>query len=298
MLEGAKMKKTEFAFVQEEGDRQLSLDAGKHDDYMLPEFARDVPVSSKKHESADTVTQEYDWKESKSQCIRVKRIDFRKGEEGLLDLYRIAARDGADSICFKHNNGTYILRKTVKEIAQALYNAYGKIKGAVEIIAGFLRTELGNDYVISKVEHESWAFDRRIAKANVHFTDVDALERKERSRLVEMITEKIAELHATNLIIGRFTLNNILLGRNDMVFTDLRKLRVSRRRAFVIDEFKSVLQYLFAIGLATKEDVYAAIAIYAAENEEGCQEWYHDRTGKKASDQLDIVSRIEEDVYS
>ena len=292
------MKKTEFAFVQEEGDRQLSLDAGKHDDYMLPEFTKEVPVSSRKHESADTIAQEYEWKEGKSECIRVKRIDFRKGEDDLLDLYRVAARDGADSICFKHNKSTYILRKTVKEIAQALYNAFGKIKGAVENIVGFMRTALGNDYVISKVESESWAFDKRIAKANVHFTDVDSLDRKGRSRLVEMITERLAELHATNLIIGRFTLNNILLGRNDMKFTDLRKLRVSRRRAFVIDEFKSALQYLFAIGLATKEDVYTSIALYTAQNEEGCMEWYLDRTGKKASDQLDIVSRIEEEVYS
>lgn len=292
------MKKTEFAFVQEEGDRQLSLDAGKHDDYMLPEFTKEVPVSSRKHESGETVSQEYEWKESKSECIRVKRIDFRRNEDGLLDLYRVAARDGADSICFRHNNSTYILRKTVKEIAQALYNAYGKIKGAVENIVGFLRTALGNDYVISKVEHESWAFDKRIAKANVHFTDVDSLDRGGKSRLVEMISERIAELHATNLIIGRFTLNNILLGRNDMRFTDLRKLRVSRRRAFVIDEFKSILQYLFAIGLATKEDVYCSIAYYAAQNEDGCREWYMDRTGKKASDQLDIVSRIEEEIYS
>jgi hypothetical protein len=292
------MKKTEFAFVQEEGDRQLSLDAGKHDDYMLPEFTKEVPVSSRKQESGETVSQEYDWKESKSECIRVKRIDFRKGEDDLQNFYRVAARDGADSICFKHNDSTYILRKTVKEIAMALYNAYGKIRGAVENIVGFMRTALGNDYVISKVEHESWAFDKRIAKANVHFTDVDTLDRAGKSRLVEMITEKIAELHATNLIIGRFTLNNILLGRDDMLFTDLRKLRVSRRRAFVIDEFKSVLQYLFAIGLATKEDVYCSIAYYAAQNEEGCREWYSDRTGKKASDQLDIVGRIEEDVYS
>ncbi|MFH0885241.1 MAG: hypothetical protein V1861_06030 [Candidatus Micrarchaeota archaeon] len=292
------MKKTEFAFVQEEGDRQLSIDAGKHDDYMLPEFARDVPTSSKKSEAGGTVSQDYEWKASKSECIRVKRIEFRKDEDDLLDLYRVAARDGADSICFKHNSTTYILRKTVREIAQALYNAYAKIQGAVENIVGYLRTALGNDYVISKVDHESWSFDKRISKANVHYSDVDALDRKGKGRLVEMITEKIAELHAKNLIIGRFTLNNILLGHDDMKFTDLRKLRVSRKRAFVIEEFKSILQYLFAIGLATKEDVYCSIAFYAAQNEEGCKEWYQDKTGRKAADSLDVVGRIEEEVYS
>jgi hypothetical protein len=292
------MKKTEFAFVQGESDRQLSIDAGKHDDYMLPEFARDVPTSSRKSESGGTVSQEYEWKESRSEAIRVKKIEFRKAEDELFDLYRVAARDGADSICFKHNNSTYILRKTVREIAQALYNAYGKIQGAVENIVGYMRTVLGNDYVISKIEHESWAFDKRIAKANVHFTDVDSLDRRGKCRLVEMITERIAELHARNLIIGRFTLNNILLGHDDMRFTDLRKLRVSRRRAFVIEEFKSVMQYLFAIGVASKEDIYCSIALYAAQNEDGCREWYYDKTGQKASDQLDVVGRIEQDIYS
>lgn len=291
------MKKTEFAFMQSPEDRQTSLDAGKQEDYELPEFSKEVPASSKKRESGDTVTVEYEWKESQAQRVKVKRIDFRKGEN-LSDLYRIAARDGADSICFRHNGSTYILRKTVREIAQALYNAYGKIKGALENVVGYMHTVLGNDYVLSKVESESWAFDKRIAKGDVHYVDVDTLDSKCKDRLVEMIAENIADLHAENLIIGRFTLNNILLSSNDMKFTDLRKLRVSRRRAFVIEEFKSILQYLFAIGLATREDIYCAIAYYAARNEEGCNEWYQEKNGKKTPDQLDIVGKIEEEVYN
>jgi hypothetical protein len=291
------MKKTEFALVQGEGDRLLSIDAGKHDDYELPEFTREVPLSSRKKDSGDSVSIDYDWKESKAQTLRVKRITFRKDED-LAGLYRIAARDGADSISFRHNNTTYILRKTVREIAEALYNAYGKIKGALENIVGFLRTAIGSEYVIAKVEKDSWAFDRRVAKAGINYVDVDGLERKSKSRLVEMITENISNLHKSNLIIGRFTLNNILLGDNDVKFTDLRKLRVSRKRAYVIDEFKSILQYLFAIGLASRDDIYYSIAYYTANNEEGCSEWYSEHTGKKPSDQLDIVSKIEEGVYS
>lgn len=291
------MKKTEFSFVQDEGDRLHTIEAGKHDDYELPEFTKEVPAASRRKEAGDSVSIEYDWKSLKSDMIRVKRIEFRKDMD-LSGLYRVAARDGADSITFRHENSTYILRKTVREIAQALYNAYGKIKGSIENIVGFLRTALGNDYVISKIEHESWAFDRRIAKGDIHYTDVDSLDRKSKSRLVEMVCEGIAGLHASNLILGRFSLNNILLSDKDLTFTDLRKLRVSRRRSFVIDEFKSVLQYLFAIGLATREDIYAAIAYYTSENEEGCNEWYQDRIGRKPSDQLDIVGRIEQEVYS
>ncbi len=292
------MKKTEYAEsrIPKAEERQQMLDAGKQNDYALPEFTKEVPLSSKKHEHGEKVTVEYEWEKSTSPSIRVDRIDFRKNEK-LSGLYRVAARDGADSICFMHKNTTYILRKTAREIALALYNAYGKIKGAVENIVGYLRTVLGNDYVISRVEGESWAFDRRIARSNVNYVDVDTLDKKNKRRLCEMITERIAELHSNSLIMGRFTLNNVLLGENDMRFTDLRKLRVSRRKSFVIDEFKSILQYLFAVGVASRDDIYCSIAYYAAQNEESCNEWYLDKTGKKAEDELDLVTSIEDEVY-
>lgn len=291
------MKKTEYALVQATEDKLQSIGAGKHDDADLPEFAKEVPVSSRTHESGDKTTVEHEWKDTRHDIILVKRADFRKGET-LADLYRVPARDGVDSVCFSHNNCVYIARKTVGEVAQALYNAYGKIRGAIECIAGYIKTVLGSYYVISKVENGSWVFDKRVARHGLNYSDVDDLDTKGKCRLTEMITEKIAELHASSLILGRFTLNNILLCGDDMRFTDLRKLRVSRKKSFVIEEFKSILQYLFAIGVANREDVYASIAYYAALNEQGCSEWYREKTGKKASDQLDIVGRMEEEVYS
>ncbi len=293
------MKKTEYAeaHIPSADEKLHELETGKHDEYELPEFSREVPVSSRRHESGNDVTMEYGWKRSEGPSIRISRVTFRDGED-LSDFYRVAARDGADSICFRHNSATYIARKTAHEIAQALYNAYGKIKGVLENIVGYLRTVLGNDYVISKVEHDSWVFDRRIAKGNIQYVDMDTLKPKNRSRLTEMIAEKIAELHAGNLIIGRFTLNNVLLSGDDMKLSDLRKLRVSRKKSYVIEEFKSILQYLFAIGFATREDIYCAIAHYAARNEENCTEWYWEKTGKKPEDQFDVAARIEEEVYN
>jgi hypothetical protein len=157
---------------------------------------------------------------------------------------------------------------------------------------------LGNEYVVSRVEPDSWVFDRRIARGDIKYVDMDTLKPKNRSRLTEMIADKIAELHAGNLIIGRFTLNNIILSGEDMKFSDLRKLRVSRKKSYVIEELKNVLQYLFAIGFATREDVYGAIAHYAARNEENCIEWYQEKTGKKTADSFDIVTKIEEEVYN
>ncbi len=293
------MKKTEYSelHVPDTAERLTVLEAGKREDEQLPEFTKEVPISSKKKESKDMVTVEYGWNKSSSPSIRIKKMEFRAGES-LAGLFRVAARDGTDSISFVYQNTTYILRKTVKEIAQAIYNAYGKIKGALENIVGFLRTELGTDYVISKVDSESWAFDSRISKGGVHYVDVDGLDRESKSRLVTLVTEKISALHSDNLIMGRFTLNNILLGENDMKLTDLRRMRASRKRSYVIEEFKSILQYLFSLEIASREDVYVSLACYAAENEKSCDEWYQSKTGKKASDELDIVTRLEEEIYS
>jgi hypothetical protein len=293
------MKKIEYAETRiPSADEKLhELEGGKHDDYELPDFSREVPVTSRRHDNGNDVTVEYDWKRTESPSIRINRLTFRNGED-LSELYRIAARDGADSISFRHNNTMYIARKTVHEIAQALYNAYGKIKGVLENIVGYLHTVLGNEYVVARVEQDSWVFDRRIARGGIQYVDMDTLKTKNKSRLTEMIAEKISELHASNLIIGRFTLNNIILSGDDMKFSDLRKLRVSRKRSYVIEEFKNVLQYLFAIGFATREDVYSAIAHYAARNEENCAEWYQEKTGKKAADSFDIATKIEEEVYN
>jgi len=291
------MKRMEYTFVSSEQDIAHSIDHSKHDDYELPEFVKQVPISTKKQEGQESITLEHTWKTANCESVRVKKITFRKGEE-FGDLYRLAVRDGADSITFKHNNVVYVMRKTVREIAEALFNAYGKIKGALEAIVGYLRTVSGNDYVISRADDDSWSFDRRIAKKGIAYVDVDSLDRQHKGKLVEMITEKIADLHSNNLIMGRFTLNNVLISGKDMKFTDLRKLRVSRKKSFVIDEFKAVLQYLFTIGIAGREDVYAAVAYYAAKNEENCSQWYKERQGESSSDELDVVTRLEQEVYS
>ncbi len=288
------MKKPDYVMRMNENKKEELV---KSDDYELPEFTKEVPVSSKKSTEEGSVRIDYEWGAVNSPSIKVKKIEFREGED-LQNMFRINARDGADSISFVHNGRTYLLRKTVKEIARAIYNAYGRIKGIVEHVIGYLRTVAGSDYTISKVDSESWAFDKRIAKGGINLVDVDNLDSASKSKLMEMVTEKISELHSNSLIIGRFTLNNILLGRDDIKLTDLRRLRVSRRRAYVIDEFKAILQYLYAIGVASKDDIYVSVATYAGANEKSCNEWYEQKTGKKPNEQIDIVDRIEEEIYN
>jgi hypothetical protein len=75
-------------------------------------------------------------------------------------------------------------------------------------------------------------------------------------------------------------------------------MRESRQKTFVIDEFKEILQYLFSNGLATRDDIYSSIAIYAGENQANLENWYREKTKKKSTDLFEVVSKLEEEVYS
>ena len=294
------MKKTEYtgSRLLSDEEKRHELDAEKLDDYELPEFSKEVPTASKITNSKEGITVQHEWKNTKSPSIKIKKFIFRK-EEALADLYRVAARDGADSLCFKHNGVTYIIRKTIADVAQALYNAYKKLGSSLETIVGYFRTVLENDYVLAKVsDQDCWAFDKRIARGDLKYLDVGDLQRNERTKLGELITEKIAELHAGNLVLGRFSLNNVLLGKNGLMLSDLRKLRATRKRSYPIDEFKSILQYLFGIGVAAREDIYSSVAYYTTKNESRCKEWYFEKTGKKTDDSFDIALKLEEEVYN
>jgi len=292
------MKKTEYAASvgSSAEDRLLELESEKMDENELPEFSREVPLSASRKDTEAETEIEYEWKESLGPSIRVSRMTFVKGA-GLEDVFKVHARDGADSVSFNHRGSTYILRKTVGEVAKALVRASAKIGSIVEQIVGHIRTALGNEYVISKVTSECWAFDRRIAKGPLKCIDLESIEPAGRSRLVELIAERISELHSRNLVMGRFTLNNLLFCEQDLRLSDLRRMRVSRKRSYVVEEFKSILQYLFAIGIARREDIYAAIATYTARNEESAMEWYSERTGKSTNDPFDVAERMEREVY-
>ncbi|MFH1521093.1 MAG: hypothetical protein ABID61_05600, partial [Candidatus Micrarchaeota archaeon] len=95
------MKKVEYSFVHSSDDRLHSLSTEKHDDYTLPDFTKEVPVATKKDEKQNSITLSHSWRPTKSEMVLIKRITFRDSEK-FEDLYRIAARDGADSITFKH----------------------------------------------------------------------------------------------------------------------------------------------------------------------------------------------------
>ncbi len=293
------MKKTEYADIQyfESSDPRVDLDLEKKDETALPNFVKEVPTSSKRSESNGSVKLDHAWKNSNSDRIRTQEIAFNIDEQ-LSDVYMVNARDGSDTISLMHSNCVYILRKTTKEVAKAIYSMSSKIQDGVESVVGWLKTVLGNYYLISKIDHFAWSFDSRLAKhANLLHVDCDKLDDSQRKKLCDLVVTNLATLHSRKFVLGRFTLNSIILTNDGAKFTDLRNLRSARRLSSCVEEFNSLMQYLFAIGLMKEEDRYLAIATYNAMNEDACSEWYKEKAGKKAAEPIAITDLIEDEIF-
>ena len=125
----------------------------KSDDTALPEFVKEVP-SSKKSIYGSSVSISYSWKQNFGDFIKIKSIEYRDGED-LSDLYRINGKDGVDSIVLKHKSVSYILRKTTRDVANALYTSCEKLRAYLENVVGHIRTLLGHFYIISKISAPS-----------------------------------------------------------------------------------------------------------------------------------------------
>lgn len=274
------------------GERQEEIDEAKSEDGDLPVFSREVPVSSERHITNEGVSVEYSWKEPESRCIKVKNMLFRESEK-LGDLYRIGRKDGIDRVVIRKNERTYLLRKTSSDIAKALYRIAGKIGNSVEKIVGYLKTLFGSNYVISVVESDAWTFDHSLCCDNVKCVDIEDMELPQKKKISDLIVEKLSSLHSRNLILGNFSLDNLLIHNNGLKFTDLRKLRASRKKTFITGEFMTVMRYLLSAGMMEKEDIPHSVAYYSTENDEGCREWYVDTYGKKPKDEVEIISAIE-----
>jgi hypothetical protein len=293
------MKKVEYSglTIPAAEDKQLELDSSKKDEATLPNFSKEVPVSSSKSEYGNSIKKEYNWKKSSTTQILVKQITYCKEEE-LNNTYRFEVRDGADSVSIAINNTVYILRKTTKEIAKALYSTYSSAMEGLEGIVGWIATVLGNYYVISKIEKSCWAFDKRLVRnGNIYPLDHDKMDENEKKNLCEMLIRKIAALHSKGLVLGRFTINSVLVYSDGIKFTDLRGLRNSRKASYGVEEFKSLMQYLFALGIVDVEDRYFSVALYHSANELACNEWYCEKTGKRSKESLDVTNEIEKEVF-
>jgi hypothetical protein len=283
--------------LHQKEERKLALD--KNDDAKIPAFAQDVAVSSKKKVAGETVTVDFSWKEptaaSEIDSTHVSHLVFRNGE-GLENFSKLTVRDGYDSVSVKYNRITYFLRKTSEDVARALYNAAGKISGGIENVIGYLSTVLGNFYVISRIDKGTWTFDSKMANEQVGLVEVNDFDAEHKEKLAELATEQLRALHKQRLVLGKFSLSNMLLTANSLIFTDLRKLRVSRKSSLFVDEFISALRYLVQNGIATKADATHAVMAYSVDMEDACNCWYRERHGKSATDAMTVVEEMEKEL--
>lgn len=287
----------ELRFEKDVLDRS-SLDAEKKDEIALPEFVKELPKSKKKKESAELVTVDYTWGNVSEQGMKIKTIEYRKAE-ALDDLYRINKPEGSDNVVLKHNTRVYVLRKAAKNVVLALINASSRLKGLVENVVGWLKTLFGSVYMIVKVDAGSRTLDQRLENGSeVDVVSSERLNAQNKERLCEAVVERMVELQKNGLILRNFSVNNIWLTGDSVVFADLRNLKLTKKKSVMVDEFRKTLSHLSNAGLASKADVFAAIAYYIAAMEDGCSEWYAEKKGKQANDHFKVALEIERMVYN
>lgn len=284
---------------QKLNDLKKNLQSEKEDDWKMPVFSKEFPVQVKKREEKDGITIDYYWKQQEKAAeidyMKVQQVKFRQGEN--LDyLPKVNARDGLDRISINHLGITYFLRKTSEEIAIALYNAAVKITGSIESIVGYLRTTLGNFYIISSIERGSWVFDERLKGGQVNLADVSKLDSSHRERLAELAVETLANLHKQKLVLGKFGLENLLITTRELLFTDLRRMRVSRKSSLFVDEFIGALRYLMSRGIARRCDAVHAAMAYSVEMKDACDSWYLERNGRHAAEEMELFGEMEKEI--
>lgn len=266
----------------------------KHDDMALPGFVKEIPTDVKRNESGgtDTVTIDYKWESASEGNIKIKRLVFRKGEpfEG---LYRINIDKEESTFSLEQKGAIYIFRKTSEDVADALFEAARSVKTCAEDIVGYIKTVLGNVYMIAKTIKGSWTFDRELANGEIKHIDHDKLTEQQKRRLFDLIIEGLVELNASKLLLKDFSLNNVMLTNKSLVFTDLRNLRAARKKGSLVEEFRKTLRYLIAQGFGAKEDAYKAAAYYCAALSDTCDAWYYEKTGTKPSDSYEVAVTLE-----
>ncbi|MBI2079193.1 hypothetical protein HYT84_00380 [Candidatus Micrarchaeota archaeon] len=273
----------------------------KLDDTSIPNFTKDIPESTKVNDLGSTTLINYKWPEltapSEIDSLKITKIEIKKGEP-LSGISKITIRDGKDSLVVRLRGVLYLLRKTSEDVAKSLLRLSFKLKLSVEEIVGYLKTIIGNTYVISKLEHGNWTFDEKISVEGLNNVSIDRLDRSHRERLTELLVDKMVELHSKKLVLGISNLRNVLLTNRDLIFTDLRNLRLSKKPELLVKEFILTLKYLFSSGIANRADIIHAASYYSTALEEDCRTWHRSKSGKKSPDHFAILTSMEKEILS
>jgi len=289
------MKKFEFLDVVKAAQvkkKSIGSELEKKDESELPAFVKEIPVSFKRREEDEVITVDYNWPALQEDNIKIKKLILRKGEQ-LEGLYRIYLEKEVDSFTLQYKNAVYVFRKTTEDVAKAIFTATKNVKTGIENIAGYIKTVIGSFFLISKLIVNSWAFDKAISTDGIRLINKEKLTSAQKKRLFDLIVEKLVEINSVGLVLRDFTLNNVLLTNDSIVFTDLRKLRAVKKKPMLVEEFRRTLRYLISAGLGEKEHTYGAVAYYCAAHTKTCETWYNEKNGKDG-DSYSIASAIEE----
>jgi hypothetical protein len=289
------MKKIEYLEFQSKLEEKKEERELKLEDTKLPFFSTEVPVSSQKIENDSVVTVTHDWNDSEAPWIRVKKAEYLRGED-LDGVYSINVRDGIEKAMVKKPGFSYILRKASRIVARSLFSAMRKTKLCIEKVVGFLTTLCGNTYIISRINKGTWSFDKSIHDENVNILEIESLQSSEKDRLFEMVAEKMTELHSNRFLMRDFSMENVIMTDNEICFADPRNLRTTRKLSVLADEFKAVLKYLVSLGMS-RGATYQSIATYATSVRDASDEWYTEKTGKKANGEMELASEFEKDLF-
>jgi len=292
------MKKFDYSekYVPSESDRIGELEEAKNDEKEIPYYSKEVPESSSKKYDGKMAVVTYNWKNIYETTLKIREIRYEDGND-LEGLYKVNVRDGVDRTAFNYKGKTYIIRKVVKTVAKEIYENAKKVSDVVEKIIGWLKTVAGNYYSITKLDKEAWLFDKELKAEGIKILDKDKLSEENKRVLFEQVLEKTADLHLKDYILGKFSMDSIMLYDNAVLFTDLRMLKTTRKLSFLVKEFKRVLSVLQTNGFASEEEFAYAVRYYVTENPKGCREWFKEEMKKEPENDEEIAEKLEERLY-
>lgn len=292
------MKKFDYLekSIPSESGLRGEIEEAKGDEKEIPYNSKEVPESSSKKYEGKMAVITYNWKNIYETTLKVKEIRYEDGND-LEGLYKVHVRDGTDKTAFNFRGKTYIIRKVVKTVAKEVYENSKKVAAVVEKIIGWLKTVAGNFYVITRLDKEAWVFDKELKADGIKVLDKDTLREEHKRVLFEQILERTADLHLKDYVLGKFSMDSIMLYDNAVLFTDIRMLKRTRKLSFLVKEFKRILSVLQSNGFAGEEEFAYGVRYYVTENPIGCKEWFKEEMKKDAKNDEEIAEKLEEKLY-
>jgi hypothetical protein len=144
------------------------------------------------------------------------------------------------------------------------------------------------------LERVAWVFDKSLKTNGIKLLDKESIGENGKKRLFEGVCEQLSALHSKNLVLGTFSLDNLIIYDNTVRFSDLRMLKESRKRSSLVDEFRTAVSTMLSEGFCASCDVAYAARYYLTENPAACKEWFKEEMKREAKDEEEIACVLEQ----